>query len=129
VGRRCEGRGPGFDFAAAAFGADQPLAPIEQGPFGAITSSHLGGIGLDLMLAILAPAAALPSVTGRTRPARLLMGLFSLLAYAIYHSSEAIAVCYYGSVHVVDDLLCLRVMDEGVGRRLPPRKFRLMGLL
>jgi hypothetical protein len=31
------------------------LAPIEGRRFNAITSSHLGGIGLDLMLAFLAP--------------------------------------------------------------------------
>lgn len=57
------------------------------------------------------------------------MGLFSLLAYAVYHSTEAVAVCYYRPVHVVDDLLRLRVMDEGFGRCLPPPEFRLMGLL
>jgi hypothetical protein len=40
---------------AAAAGTDEPLAPIEHGRFGTIPSSHLGGIGLDLMPAILAP--------------------------------------------------------------------------
>jgi hypothetical protein len=40
---------------AAAFGADQPLAPIGQGRFGAVASSHLGRIGLHLTLAALAP--------------------------------------------------------------------------
>jgi hypothetical protein len=49
---------PGYDhidFAAAAFGADQPLAPIDHGRFGAVASSHLGGVGLNPMLAFLAP--------------------------------------------------------------------------
>ena len=32
-----------IDFAAAAFGADQPPTPIEQGRFGDVTSSHLSG--------------------------------------------------------------------------------------
>jgi hypothetical protein len=41
--------------SAAAFGADQLLAPIEHWRFGAVPSSHLGGVGLDLMLASLAP--------------------------------------------------------------------------
>ncbi|MGA7862796.1 MAG: hypothetical protein WCA23_02155, partial [Stellaceae bacterium] len=40
---------------AATAGADQPLAPVEHGHFGAVPSSHLEGIGLDLMLAALAP--------------------------------------------------------------------------
>ena len=40
---------------AAAARTDQPLAPIEDGRFGAIPSSHLGRVGLDLVLAILAP--------------------------------------------------------------------------
>jgi hypothetical protein len=34
-----------IDLAAAAAGADQPLAPIEHGGIGAIPGSHLGGIG------------------------------------------------------------------------------------
>jgi hypothetical protein len=36
-------------------GADQPLALIEHGRFGATPGGDLGGIGLDLMLAFLAP--------------------------------------------------------------------------
>jgi hypothetical protein len=40
---------------AAAFGADQPVAPIENGRFGAVPSGHFGGIGLDLMSAVRAP--------------------------------------------------------------------------
>jgi hypothetical protein len=44
-----------IDFAAAAFGADQPLTPIGHRHFGTVPSSHLGGIGLDLMLAFSAP--------------------------------------------------------------------------
>jgi hypothetical protein len=44
-----------IDLPAAAFGTDQPLAPIRHGLFAAVPSSHLGGIGLDLMLAFLAP--------------------------------------------------------------------------
>jgi hypothetical protein len=35
--------------------ADQPLAPSRAGFFASIQSSHLGGVGLDLMLAFLAP--------------------------------------------------------------------------
>jgi hypothetical protein len=34
---------------------DEPLAPIEHGPSRAVPSSHLGGIGLDPMLASLTP--------------------------------------------------------------------------
>jgi len=34
---------------AAALRTDQPLAPIEHGRFGAVPSSHLAGVGLDLM--------------------------------------------------------------------------------
>jgi hypothetical protein len=62
-----------IDLSAAAAGTDQPLAPIEDGRFGAVPSSHRGGIGLDLMLAFLAPhdqphtgPAAIPSVIGGT---------------------------------------------------------------
>jgi hypothetical protein len=44
-----------IDLPAAAFGADQHLAPIGHWRFGAVPSSHLGGIGLDLMAATLAP--------------------------------------------------------------------------
>jgi hypothetical protein len=44
-----------IDLPAAALRTDQPLAPIEHWHFGAIPSSHLGGVGLDLMLAFLAP--------------------------------------------------------------------------
>jgi hypothetical protein len=43
------------DLSAAAAGTDQPLAPIENGGFGAVPSSHLGRIRLNLMLAFLAP--------------------------------------------------------------------------
>ena len=39
----------------AARAARQALAPIEHWRFGAAPSSHLGGVGLDLMLAFLAP--------------------------------------------------------------------------
>jgi hypothetical protein len=55
---------------AAAFGADQPLAPLKYGRAGAVPSSHLGGVGLDLMLHALWTisrtwaAAALPSAIG-----------------------------------------------------------------
>src|SRR5271169_7173841 len=37
------------------FGAAEPLTPIEDRGVGAIPSSDLRGIGLDLMIAILAP--------------------------------------------------------------------------
>ena len=40
---------------AAAPGTHQPLAPIEYGRFGAVASSHLVRVGLDLMLAFLTP--------------------------------------------------------------------------
>jgi hypothetical protein len=43
------------DLPAAALGTDEPLAPIEHGRFGAIPSSHLSRVWLDLMLAFLAP--------------------------------------------------------------------------
>jgi hypothetical protein len=41
--------------AVPALGIDEPLAPIEHGRFDAISSGRLGGVGLDLMLAVLAP--------------------------------------------------------------------------
>ena len=44
-----------IDLSAAAFRADQPFAPLGNGHFGAVPRSHLGGIGLNLMLAFLAP--------------------------------------------------------------------------
>jgi hypothetical protein len=44
-----------IDLTAAAFGADQPLAPIGHGRFGAVLLGHLGRVGLDLVAAILAP--------------------------------------------------------------------------
>jgi hypothetical protein len=57
---------------ATTFGADQPLAPSSTGVFRHLPSSHLGGVGFDLRLAILAPndqadlgRGSLPSVSGR----------------------------------------------------------------
>jgi hypothetical protein len=44
-----------INLPASAAGTDEPFAPTEHGRFGAEPSSHLGGIGLDLMLAGLAP--------------------------------------------------------------------------
>jgi hypothetical protein len=44
-----------IDLPPTALGADQLLAPIEHLRFGAVPSSHLGGIGFDLMAATLAP--------------------------------------------------------------------------
>jgi hypothetical protein len=44
-----------IDLTAAAFRADQPLAPIGHGRFGTVPLSHLGRVGLDLMLAFPAP--------------------------------------------------------------------------
>jgi hypothetical protein len=44
-----------IDMTAPAFGAHQPIAPTEHGSFGAVPRSHLAGVGLNLMLAILAP--------------------------------------------------------------------------
>jgi hypothetical protein len=38
----------------AELGSDQPLAPSERGHFDAVPRGHLGGIGLDLMPALLA---------------------------------------------------------------------------
>jgi hypothetical protein len=49
-----------IDLPVAAFGADQPLAPIENGRFDAVPSSHLAGIGFDLMLATTRLAALRP---------------------------------------------------------------------
>jgi hypothetical protein len=64
-------RSPPYQSAGCAAGADPPLAPIEHGRFVAIPSSHLGGAGLDLMAAILAPNdqpdAGSGSVTERHR--------------------------------------------------------------
>jgi hypothetical protein len=50
--------GPGHhhvDVAAAAGRADEPLAPLRNRHVGAILLRHLGGVGLDLMAARLAP--------------------------------------------------------------------------
>jgi hypothetical protein len=44
-----------IDIAAAALRADQPLAPVERGRSRAVPSSHLGGIGVDLVRPFLAP--------------------------------------------------------------------------
>jgi len=49
--------GPGHhhvDVAAAAPGADEPLAPLRDGGVGAVPLGHLGGVGLDLVAARLA---------------------------------------------------------------------------
>ena len=43
------------DLPAAALGAEQPLSPIGHSRFGAVPLGHFGGVGLDLMPAILAP--------------------------------------------------------------------------
>jgi hypothetical protein len=58
-----------IDLPAAAAGADPPLAPIEHGRFAAIPSSHLGGVGRDLMAAILAPNDQ-PDLGGGSVPER-----------------------------------------------------------
>jgi hypothetical protein len=50
--------GPGhhhIGLPSAALGADQLLAPIEDAGIGAVPSSHLCRVRLDLMLARLAP--------------------------------------------------------------------------
>jgi hypothetical protein len=44
-----------IDFAAAASRTGEPLAPIEDGRFGAVPSGHVGWVGLDLMPTIAAP--------------------------------------------------------------------------
>jgi hypothetical protein len=44
-----------IDLTAAALGADQPLAPIGHRRFGAVSLGHFGGVGLNLVAAILAP--------------------------------------------------------------------------
>jgi hypothetical protein len=57
---------------AAAFGTGQPGTPIERRGCRAISLGHLAGIGLDLVLTVLAPddqpnfapTAAPPSVIG-----------------------------------------------------------------
>ena len=40
---------------AAALGADQPLSPIGHRRFGAVPLGHFAGVGLDLVLTVLAP--------------------------------------------------------------------------
>ena len=40
---------------ATAGGADQPLAPLENGRVGTVAGSHLAGVGLHLPDAFLAP--------------------------------------------------------------------------
>ena len=55
--------GPGHDhigLPSAAAGTDKLLSPIEDAGVGAVPSSHLGGIGLDLMQAL---SGAKPSAT------------------------------------------------------------------
>ena len=50
--------GPGHhhvDVAAAASGADEPLSPLGNGGLGPVLFGRLGGIGLDLVTARLAP--------------------------------------------------------------------------
>jgi hypothetical protein len=50
--------GPAHDhigLPSAAAGTDEPLAPIENAGVGAVASSHLCRVWLDLMLATLAP--------------------------------------------------------------------------
>jgi hypothetical protein len=49
---------PGYDhidLSAAAAGADEPGAPIEHRRCGAVPFGHLAGVGLDLVLTVLAP--------------------------------------------------------------------------
>jgi hypothetical protein len=60
-----------IDLPAAAAGADQPGAPIEHRACRAVPLGHLAGVGLDLVLTVLAPndqpdagGGALPSVIG-----------------------------------------------------------------
>jgi hypothetical protein len=56
-----------YRFSGAGAGADQPSAPIEHGPFGAIPSSHLGWVGFDLLAAIpahtISRTPAVPAAT------------------------------------------------------------------
>ena len=52
----------------------QPLAPIEEGHFGAVPSRHLDGIGVDLMTATIAndqPLAAAPASSVAGEPVRI----------------------------------------------------------
>jgi hypothetical protein len=44
-----------IDLPAAASGTDQPTAPTDNRRFGTVLSSHIRGIGFDLMAAIVAP--------------------------------------------------------------------------
>jgi hypothetical protein len=44
-----------IDLTAAALGADQPLSPIGHRRCRAVPLGHLGGVGLNLVAAILAP--------------------------------------------------------------------------
>jgi hypothetical protein len=44
-----------IDLPTTAVGTDQALAPFEDGGFGAVSSSHFGGVGLHLVAAFPAP--------------------------------------------------------------------------
>jgi hypothetical protein len=44
-----------IDLTTAAFGADEPGAPIEHRPNRAVPLGHLSRVGLDLVLTVLAP--------------------------------------------------------------------------
>jgi hypothetical protein len=54
-----------IDPSAAAAGTDQPLAPINNRRVSTVPSSHLRGIGLDLMAAIVAPDDEASAGSGR----------------------------------------------------------------
>jgi hypothetical protein len=55
------------------------LAPIEHGRFGAAPSSHIGGIGLDLMLAMLTPRKSQTRVAGQLPEHQRWVGVHRLL--------------------------------------------------
>jgi len=60
---------------SAAAGTDEPLAPIEDAGVGAVPSSRLDEIGLDLMLARLAPHDNPDLRSGSERHQRAAIGL------------------------------------------------------
>lgn len=58
LGARSKATGTAYDhvdFPATAHEAHQPLAPLRDRGLGAVSLRLLGGIGLDLMVAFLAP--------------------------------------------------------------------------
>jgi hypothetical protein len=64
---------PGYDhidLSAAAVGADEPSAPIEDRRCRAVLLGHLAGVGLDLVPTVLAPNDEPDLRSGRTAKRR-----------------------------------------------------------